>query len=110
MNLHDRVALQRIVGEWAAETFPDDTRDTISASIRQESQNLRQAVLNARTAPAPIDPPFNTEIARSVSTMYLLLLRLADKEGFSLHHEAILRHALHTMTTPKPATTEDQAT
>lgn len=71
--------LQRTVGEWGATTFPEETPTSILAHLQEEVDELKD--LNQ-----PMD-----QFQEEAAAVYLILLHIAHRTGFSLHDAAVAK-------------------
>lgn len=79
--------LQRIVGEWAQQAFPQSTPWTVMNHLTREINELGQVV--------KAEGIFSGAEAEEMADCFLLLLHLAYKRGVSLHDAALAKFAIN---------------
>lgn len=78
------MSFQLEVGRWAEIAFPQATDRSIVAHLRREAVELEEAA--AIDWPSPVERSF--ELGQEAADVYLLLLHLAHRHGFSLEQFA----------------------
>jgi NTP pyrophosphatase (non-canonical NTP hydrolase) len=79
--------MQRVVGLWARQTFPNQTDERIMKHIEEEVEELRFAALE------PID---EAEIVDNIADVVLLLMTMAERHRIDTFGAVADKHAINT--------------
>lgn len=86
MAIPDMTALQNHIGSWARKTFPDQTDDRVVRHLGEEVREIHAAIH---------DNGDEDKIRENVADCLILLLCLAERQGFSAYGAVIEKMAVN---------------